>query len=180
LTRIGVSRICSLIPVSDATPNNGVPMTPGSHYQMVDKLSDNTGNTYIKLYSYDYQIELFGISHLPFTKGAIEGVRVINVVQKEDSMVMSGACTIRSNDIYSNDITSNAQTISNISSVPGSIINQPVQQDLLSFQTSPILSSLTQITSIVETDPDTGSPWTINGVNMSNIGFTICVYIPTL
>ena len=83
-TRLGDCRIGTLVPTSNASPNQGTPST-GSAYTCVDEAQRNTSD-YVTFTSYSAGLqELYGMSSLPSTPIGIFGVRVLAIGNKSDA-----------------------------------------------------------------------------------------------
>jgi hypothetical protein len=142
-TRLGDSRIETLLPNSDAGPNNGTPSTGSSHYAMIDAAQNNGGSNYITIANTSGQEELFGENSLSRSPSTVFAVKVLNIVKKTDAGNCNGNSIIVSNGV-------------------SSIANS-----------TPLLTSFSSTVGIFETDPNTSSAWTTSGVNASNAGFKI-------
>jgi hypothetical protein len=97
-TRLGDSQIDSLLPTSDAGPNNGTPSTAGDHYLMVDEQQWSTSNS-ILIENTLGQEELFGMQQLTQSPSLIHGVQVLTIVNKDNSGIMYGNTVVQSNSI---------------------------------------------------------------------------------
>lgn len=82
--RLGNSRIETLVPTSDATPNNGTPSTGTSHFAVVDESQYNTSD-YLTMTNTSGQEELFGMSDLTGTPITISAVQIIAVAENSDA-----------------------------------------------------------------------------------------------
>ncbi len=82
--RQGDSRIETLVPTSDATPNNGTPSTGTSHFAMVDEAHWDT-TSYITMTDTTGQEELFGFASLVSTPTAISAVHVVILAENSDA-----------------------------------------------------------------------------------------------
>jgi hypothetical protein len=83
-TRLGDCRIGTLVPTSNASPNQATPST-GSAYTCVDEAQWNTSD-YVTFTSYSAgKVEAYGMSSLPSTPTAIYGVRVLAIGDKSDA-----------------------------------------------------------------------------------------------
>lgn len=142
-TRLGDSRIETLIPTGDAGPNMGTPLVPGPHYEMVNASQNNQGATFITIPGAANTEELFNMSDLSTVPANIWGVRVLNIVEKEDGGITYGNAVIRSGSVTAYG---------------------PYQQILSNF--------FTQF-GIFEIDPNTGQEWTFDSVNAADAGFSI-------
>ena len=95
ITRLGDCRIETLLPTSDAGPNDGTPSTAGPHYAMVDESQYNS-NTYVQLSGASGQEEVYGTNSLSSVPEYIFGIRVVNVCKKTDGGTIYGNAVIRS------------------------------------------------------------------------------------
>jgi len=82
--RQGDSRIETLEPTSDATPNNGTCSTGTTHYAMVNESPWNSTN-YITMTNTSGQKELFGMASLAGSPLAISALRVVNIAENTDA-----------------------------------------------------------------------------------------------
>lgn len=80
-SRLGDSRIETLVPTSDASPNNGTVSTGTTHFGVVDEPQFNTTD-YTTLSNVTGQAETFGLSDLSYTPASIAAVRTIAVASK--------------------------------------------------------------------------------------------------
>jgi len=87
--RLGDSKIETLTPASDATPNNGTPSSGSSHFAMVDESQWSSANS-LTLANTSGQEELFGMGTLSSTPANVWAVRVLGVAEKTDA----GACNL--------------------------------------------------------------------------------------
>lgn len=109
-TRIGDNLIESLIPNSDAIPNNGTPSSGSLHYSMVDELAGYNTSDYITLQNTSTQTELFG--HTTFSNPVVNiyGMSVTSTVKKSNPGVAT----------YKNIIkTNNGTTYKGSTAIPG-------------------------------------------------------------
>ena len=83
-TRLGDSRIETLVPTSDAGTNNGTPSTGTNHYAVVDEAQFNTTD-YITMPNTSGDKETFGHGALVNTPTTIYSVAVKMVSQKSDA-----------------------------------------------------------------------------------------------
>lgn len=82
--RVSDSRIESLRPSSDASPNNGTPSTGATHYGVVDDTTWDASD-YTTITNTSGQEELFGISDLASTPSSVAAVKVTFYAQKTDT-----------------------------------------------------------------------------------------------
>jgi hypothetical protein len=82
--RVGDSKIETLVPTLDATPNNGTPSTGVNHYAVVDEVPWNTTD-YITMTNTTGQEELFGFSSLSSTPVSIAGAIASFIGQNSDA-----------------------------------------------------------------------------------------------
>ena len=83
-TRLGDCRVGTLVPTSNASPNQATPST-GSAYTCVDEAQRNTTD-YVTFTPYSAGMqEMYGMSSLPSVPSAIYGVRVLGVASKSDA-----------------------------------------------------------------------------------------------
>lgn len=147
ITRLGDSRIETLVPISDAGPNQGTPsnnsVVTGQHYTMVDESQNDRGATFLSMPPVDGTEEIFGMSSLSSIPLNIWAVRVLNIVQKTDGGITFGNAVVRSSGVTEFG---------------------PNQQ---------ILSTFFGQYGIFETDPNTGNAWTYTSVNAADAGFTV-------
>ena len=142
-SRLGDCRIETLIPTGDAGPNEGTPLVPGPHYEMVNESQNNAGETFITVPGVPSTEEVFSMSPLSSVPANIWGVRVLNIVEKNDGGITYGNAVIRSGSVTAYG---------------------PYQQILSGF--------FTQF-GIFEIDPNTNSEWTFDSVNAADAGFSI-------
>jgi hypothetical protein len=142
-TRLGDCRIETLLPSSDAGPNDGTPLSGSSHYAMVNEAQNNSGNTYVTLSGIPGQEEVYGTTQLSSIPEYIFGVRVVNVVEKTDGGITYGNAVCRSGNVtvYGN--------------------------------TQPILSGYFPQFGIFELDPNVSNVWTYSTVNAADVGFSV-------
>ena len=131
------------MPTSDAGPNMGTPSVAGPHYAMVNESQNNQGTTFVSLPGVPGTEEVYGMSSLSTIPANIWGVRVLNIVEKDDGGVTNGNAVIRS----------------------GTTTAYGANQQ--------ILSSFFSQFGIFENDPNTNSEWTYNSVNAAKAGFAI-------
>ena len=147
ITRLGDSRIETLVPISDAGPNQGTPSNvsvgTGQHYTMVNEPQNDGGSTYLSMPAVSGSEEVFGLSSLSSIPLNIWAVRVLNIVEKTDGGYTQGNAVIVSS---------------------GVVEYGPNQQ---------ILSTYFGQYGIFETDPNTGSEWTYAAVNAADAGFAV-------
>lgn len=82
--RLGDSRIQTLLPTSDATPNQGTPSTGTDHYAVVDEPGFNTSD-YITMPNTSGDKENFGFQSLTGTPATIYGVGIVLISEKSDA-----------------------------------------------------------------------------------------------
>ena len=87
--RLGDSRIKTLVPASDAGPNNGTPSSGSTHYAMVDEAQWSSTNS-LTITNTSGQEELFGMGSLGATPSSVWAVRVLAVAEKTDA----GSCNL--------------------------------------------------------------------------------------
>jgi len=147
ITRLGDSRIETLVPISDAGPNQGTPSNvsvgTGQHYTMVNEATNNNGATYLAMPTTSGSEEVFGLSSLSSIPLNIWGVRVLNIVEKTDGGFTQGNAVI----------------------VSGGVTEYGPNQTILSTYFGQY--------GIFETDPNTGSEWTYESVNAADAGFAV-------
>jgi hypothetical protein len=83
-TRLGDSRIETIVPNSDAGPNDGTPSTAGAHYLMVNEAQNNTSN-YITVPDTSGDKEVFGTAGISSTPASVWGVGVKLLTEKTDA-----------------------------------------------------------------------------------------------
>lgn len=142
-TRLGDSRIETLKPAADATPNDATPSSAGAHYLMVNENQWNTSNYLTFTGSVSTNAELFDMTDLATTPTAVHGVRVIATSQKSDAGASSLIPTIKSG----------------ATSADGA--------------SQPLTTSWTQQTSLHTVDPATSAAWTMAGVNALKAGVRV-------
>ncbi len=87
-TRVGDTRIETLLPTSDASPNQGVPSTGTDHYAVVDEAQFNTSD-YLTMANVSGNKEVFGHGALAGTPAIIHAVAVKMISQKSDAGAFS-------------------------------------------------------------------------------------------
>ena len=142
-TRLGDSRIYTLVPNGDAGPNDGVPSTSGPHYAMVKEPQNDGLTTYVTIQGISGQEELYTMSSLPTQPSTIYGTRVLNIVEQTAGGVLNANAVIVSNGVESQG---NSQ---------------------------PILNVFFSQFGIFESDPSTNEPWTYSNINLAECGFLI-------
>jgi hypothetical protein len=142
-TRLGDCRIETLVPTSDAGPNDGTPLVSGPHYEMVNESQNNDGNTYVSLNGVASQEEVYGTNSLSSIPEYIFGIRVVNYIQKTDGGITYGNAVIRSGSVTE--------------------YGEPQQ----------ILSGYFPQYGIFELDPNTSNVWVYATANAADVGFTI-------
>ena len=142
-TKIGDSRIFTMVPNRDAGPNNGVPNIGTNHYAMVDESQNDKLVTFLTIQGLARQEELFGMTPLPTTPSTVWATRVVNVVEQTAGGIISANAIVISNGVE-------AQSIS-----------------------QPLLSVFFNQFGIFETDPSTNVPWTYSNVNIAEVGFVV-------
>ena len=83
-TRLGDSRIETIVPASDASPNNGTPSTGTSHFGVVDEPRNNTSN-YITMANTSGNKEVFGVGAITSTPVSVWAVKVEALAEKSDA-----------------------------------------------------------------------------------------------
>ena len=83
-TRLGDSRIETIVPASDASPNNGTPSTGTSHFGVVDEPRNNTTD-YITLPDTSGDKEVFTVGSLSSTPVSVWAVKVEALAEKSDA-----------------------------------------------------------------------------------------------
>jgi hypothetical protein len=142
-TRLGDSRVQTLIPTSDAGPNDGTPSTFGAqNYTMVDEPQWNTSNL-VTLQSGLGNAEVYGMSPLIGNITQVHAVRVLAVMDKQNSgnIFINAAAISNSVKIYSNDM--------------------------------PLTSSITHVYGIFEFDPNVSAAWSNVAINSSDFGISV-------
>jgi hypothetical protein len=143
-TRIGDSRIYSLVPVSDvAGHNNGQPSSGTNYFAMVDEPQNDGLTTYITIAGTPGNEDIFNMSHLPSTPNIIFGCRVLNIVEQTAGGTITGNAIIVSNSVIANG------------------------------NTQPLLSVFFSQYNIFEKDPSTNAPWTYEAINAAQCGFIV-------
>ena len=93
--RVTDSRVETLTPVSDATPNDGTLSSGSNHYAMVNEAHWDTTST-TTMTNTSGQEELFGIGSLSSTPVSISGVQITYVAENTDAGAASLETTISS------------------------------------------------------------------------------------
>jgi hypothetical protein len=112
----GDSRIQTLLPTSDAGPNNGTPSTAGDHYLMVDEQQWNSSNN-IVLSNTSGQEEIFNTAILTGNIEIVHAVRILAVVEKTSTGNVFANTTIISNGVvnsYGGSFTPLLETYSHV------------------------------------------------------------------
>jgi hypothetical protein len=94
-TLLNDSRIETLVPNSDAGPNNGTPSSGSIHYAMVDEAQWSSSNS-LTLANTSGQEEIFGVTSLANNPTNVWAVRALNVVAKTDGGAFTAQSVIRS------------------------------------------------------------------------------------
>jgi len=142
-TRLGDCRIYTLVPVSDAVPNNGVPSTGSSHFAVVDESPGYNTTDFLTLTNTTGQEERFGIASLPSNVAQVLSVSVVNVANKSDA----GAAF------------SHNKIVSGVSSANGA--------------SKTLSTSYTYTRDFFDTDPATASAWSVAAVNAAKIAYVV-------
>lgn len=87
-TRLGDSRIETLVPTSDASPNQATPSTGSNHYAVVDEAQFNTTD-YLTMANTSGNKEVFGHGSLVSTPATVHSVAIKMVSQKSDAGAFS-------------------------------------------------------------------------------------------
>ena len=82
--RIGDARIETIVPNSDATPNNGTPSSGSNHYACVNEAQYNTSN-YITMPNTSGDKEVYGVGSIASTPAVVYNVKVYMVSEKTDA-----------------------------------------------------------------------------------------------
>lgn len=82
--RLGDSRIVTLLPISDASPNQGMPSTGSDHYAVVDEPGFNTSD-FITMPNTSGDKENFGFQSLTGSPATIYGVGLVLISEKSDA-----------------------------------------------------------------------------------------------
>ena len=141
--RLGDSRIETLKPTSDASPNNGTPSTAGAHYAMVSENQNDGTTSYVTITGTSGQEELYGTGSLSGTPATVRAVKVTNWVEKSDAGALAG----------------NAMAVSSATVGTGASI--------------PFITTFNTVANIFESDPHTSAAWTYSAVNSANVGLKI-------
>jgi hypothetical protein len=141
--RLGECRINTLVPTSDASPNNGTRSTGASNFSCVDEAQNNTTD-YVDLTNTSGQTELYGMSDLSVTPTAIYAVRNVVQAQKTDVDALSLSAIIKSNT----------------TTATGTAVVQTNGAYVHTLQ-------------IQEVDPDTSAAWTFSGINAMLCGVKV-------
>lgn len=87
-TRLGDCRIATLVPTSDAGPNNGALSTGTTHWGVVDETQYNATD-YTDLTNTTGQAEYFGMSDLPANAQSVKAVKATGIALKTDAATMN-------------------------------------------------------------------------------------------
>lgn len=109
LGRVGDSRIVTLEPTSDATPNQGTPSTGTNHYAVVDEAGWNTSD-YLTMPNTSGDKENFGFASLSGTPTTIYGVGIVLISQKSDAGAFSLEPYVTSNSVEADGGSTNPLT----------------------------------------------------------------------
>jgi len=142
-SRLGDSRIETLLASADAGPNQGIPSNGTSHFAMIDEVDIDYNLSFLALPNTVGLKEVFDFNPMVTTPANIWAVRVINVVEKTDGAVCNGAAYIESATVVG------------------------VGPDV------PVLTTYFSVAGIFETDPATGQPWAYPAVNAINAGLEL-------
>jgi len=116
-TRIGDTRIETLVPTSDASPNDGTPSTGANHYAVVDETQYNTSD-YITMTNVSGNKEVYGHGALAGTTPTIRSVQVMMVSQKTNAGALTLQPLVKSSGT---EADGSAQSVSTSWSWQGSI-----------------------------------------------------------
>ena len=142
-TRLGDSRIDTVMPTSDAGPNNGVPSEGTDHFAVVDDQYVSTGD-YVTLDNIAGQSEVYTYGDFdPALTGVIHGVRLSTIVKKSDA----GPATMR-NKVISGGTTLNGAT-------------ESISTNYIGYDT------------VMAKDPNTGANWTLTAANALKAGIEV-------
>lgn len=95
ITRLGDSRIVTLLPSSDAGPNDGTPSTGTDHFACVDETHWST-STFLTMTNTSGQEELFGMSDLGSSPANVWAVKVLTYAEKSDAGAASLEMVVKS------------------------------------------------------------------------------------
>ena len=93
--RLGDSRVQTVVPTSDAGPNDGTPSTGDDHFACVDE-AQWSSSKYITLANTANQEEIFGVGALGSTPSNIWALRALNVAEETDAGGVTAQAVIRS------------------------------------------------------------------------------------
>lgn len=141
--RLGDSRITTLVPTNDASPNQGVPSGGTAHFALADELPFNASD-YLTLDNTVGYEERFGISALPYDPTAIHAVQVRACAWKSDA----GAANAK------------------VGVVSGAAQASGAAAPLLT-------TALAQISGTFVVNPDGGAAWTKPALSAAKINFVV-------
>jgi hypothetical protein len=142
-SRLRDSKIVTLVPASDAGPNDGALTSGSSHFAMVDEAQNDGLTTTTTLTNTSGQEELFGMGSLAGSPSAIHAVKVGVIAEKSDA----GACSLET-------VMNSGGTVSTGASTP-------------------LTTDFATVGTILEEDPNTSSPWTLTAINAMKCGVKI-------
>lgn len=138
----GDLKVETLVPTSDASPNNGTPSAGSSHYAVVDTPVGYNTSDYNTLVNTSGQEELYGISSLTGTV-----TNLVFAVRASLAAEMTDAGPAGIGPVVISDGTEHDDTVPNLSTNPA-----------------------IRFGSILLNDPHTSSAWTYSGVNAVQLG----------
>lgn len=142
-TRLGDSRIETLVPSSDASPNNGTPLTGTSHFAMVDEAQNDGDTSYNTITNTSGQEELYGFGSLANTSSNIWAIKVVGVMKQ---------------------VNAGTQDIESVVSSSGSVSTGG---------STAITTAYATYDTILETDPHTSAQWAYTAVNAVKAGYKV-------
>jgi hypothetical protein len=138
--RIGDSRIETLLPNSNAGPNNGAPSSGGSNCAMIDEVQNDGATTTVTLTNTSGQEELYSTASMVGTPSSISAVKVTIAAEE------SAAGTAFLEAVLSSGGTAATGASTSLS------------------------TSFGVVSGIFEYDPHTSTNWTVAGANAASVG----------
>lgn len=144
-TRLGDMRISTLVPASDATPNDGTPNSGSNHYSRVSEAPGWDGDTtYLTVANMTGQQEVFGFSALPTTPDKIIAVVPTFAARKTEAGASSAHLTVKSG----------------VTSVNG--VSKALSTTYVGYRDAPLVN-----------DPNTGAAWTAAAIAALKAGYVV-------
>lgn len=143
--RLGDLRIATIVPASDASPNDGTPSSGSNHYSRVNEGPGWDGDTsYITLMNTTGLKEMFGMSALPTTPDVIIAVTPTFASRKTEAGTASAHSVMKSGTTTVNGASKALST------------------SYAGYRDAPVLN-----------DPNTGAPWTAAAVAALQAGYAV-------